>query len=412
MRATEAAARTADARGLRLLGHSDLGGYGDGMQVLRDGDALYVGHVGASGMGTSILEVSDPARPKLVRQLPAPPGTHSHKVQVAGGLLLVNHERFRGSDAWSAGMAVYRLGDPFTPRQIGWFDAGGQGVHRIVWDGGRYAYLSATPDGAARQGRVWLIVDLADPEHPVEAGRWSWPGPVPAGKRYAAHHALVQGERAYLGYGDAGMVILDIADVTRPRLVAQLNWAPGGDTHTCMPLPGRGLVVVTDEATADRCQEDPKLVRVVDVHDETHPAVIGLCPPPEGDFCQRGLRFGPHNLHEHRTAQPAYRSETLIFVTYFNAGLRVYDLTDPTAPAEVAHFIPTPAEGQEAPQSNDVFVDASGLVYLTDRVGGGLDILQPDATLAARMRRAAQRASSRLRPNAGIRSAFVPRVSF
>ena len=83
----------ASATGLRLLAHHDLGGHGDGMQVLREGDALYVGHTGTSGMGTSILDVSDPARPVLVTQWWAPARSHTHKVQVADGLLLVNHEK-------------------------------------------------------------------------------------------------------------------------------------------------------------------------------------------------------------------------------------------------------------------------------------------------------------------------------
>ena len=57
---------TAEAKGLRLLAHHDLAGHGDGMQVLREGDALYVGHNGPSGMGTSILDVSDPSAPEVV----------------------------------------------------------------------------------------------------------------------------------------------------------------------------------------------------------------------------------------------------------------------------------------------------------------------------------------------------------
>lgn len=110
-----------DAHGLRAIGHSDLNGYGDGMQVLREGDALYVGHFGQSGMGTSILDAGDPTGLRIAEQWPAPHGSHSHKVQVAGGLLLVNHERFRGGDPFAAGMAVYSLEDPFRPRPIGYF---------------------------------------------------------------------------------------------------------------------------------------------------------------------------------------------------------------------------------------------------------------------------------------------------
>src|SRR5258707_13224773 len=85
---------TGSATGPSLLAHHDLGGHGDGMQVLREGDALYVGHTGTSGMGTSILDVSGPARPLLVTQWLAPARSHTHKVQVADGLLLVNHEKF------------------------------------------------------------------------------------------------------------------------------------------------------------------------------------------------------------------------------------------------------------------------------------------------------------------------------
>ena len=56
-------ALTASSSGLRLIAHHDLGGHGDGMQVIRHGDVLYVGHTGTSGMGTTILDVADPARP-------------------------------------------------------------------------------------------------------------------------------------------------------------------------------------------------------------------------------------------------------------------------------------------------------------------------------------------------------------
>ena len=58
--------------GIRLVAASDLGGYGDGMQVMRDGDALHVAHFGPSGMGTSILDISDRANPKLVCQILEP----------------------------------------------------------------------------------------------------------------------------------------------------------------------------------------------------------------------------------------------------------------------------------------------------------------------------------------------------
>lgn len=379
-----------DVRGIRTVSRHDLGGYGDGMQVLREGDAVYVGHFGPSGAGTSILDVSDPAAPRLVRQWMAPHGTHTHKVQVADGLLLVNHEQFRGGDPYSTGMAVYSLADPFDPHQIGWFTSTGLGVHRIVFTGGRYAYVSAIPDGF--DDRIWVVVDLADPTNPVEAGRWWWPGqwvaggetPTwPDGKRYAAHHAMVEGDRAYLGYGDGGLVVLDIADRTAPREIARLSWEPGGDTHTCLPLEGRDLLVITDEVVTEGRAGEPHLVRVVDISDETAPRVVGVCPPPPDEFYDRGLRFGPHNLHENRPG--SYRSATLLFCTYFNAGLRVYDVSDAEHPVEVAHWVPETPAGQAASQINDVFVTADHEIWVTDRVAGGVYCLAPDDELDRRM---------------------------
>jgi hypothetical protein len=363
------------------------------MQVMRHGPALYVGHLGTSGMGTSVLEVGDVTSPRVVRQIPAPAGSHSHKVQVADGLLLVNQEQFRGGNPFSAGMAVYALDDPLDPRPIGFFESGGLGVHRIVWMGGRYAYVSAIPDGF--DDRIWVIVDMSDPTKPVEAGRWWWPGSWkgggerpewPRGKRYAAHHALLDGERAYLAYGDAGMVVLDVSDVGSPKVVSTLGWEPGGDTHTCMPLSNRRLVVTTDEAVKDRCAEEQKLARVVDVSNPESPSVVGICPQPTGDFCERGLRFGPHNFHENRPG--TFVSEEIVFVTYFNAGLRVYDISQAEEPQEIAHWLPEPPPGQEAPQINDLYVDTDGTVYVTDRISGGLYVLEPEGSLAERMKTA------------------------
>ncbi|MHB8468204.1 MAG: LVIVD repeat-containing protein [Gaiellaceae bacterium] len=369
------------ACGLRLVAHSDLGGCGDGMQVLRHGDALYVGHFGSSGMGTTVLDVRDPARPRVVEQWPAPPGTHTHKVQVADGLLLVNQERFRGGDPFTAGMLVLDVADPLAPRPVGRFESGGAGVHRIVWTGGRYAHASVTPAGFA--DRIWMVIDMSEPQRPVEAARFVLDVPEPAGARYAAHHALVAGELAYLGYCDAGMVVLDVSDFRRPRQIARLTWESGGETHTCLPLPGRSLVVTTDEQLKDGPGSPTRLVHVLDVEDPARPRVLAACPEPEGDFRSRPLRYGPHNLHENRAG--SYRSESLVFVTYFNAGVRVYDLADPERPVEVASWVPEAPPGQEAPQTNDLYVEQGGRIWVTDRFRGGLYCLEPEPELAALM---------------------------
>ncbi|MCU1546882.1 MAG: hypothetical protein JWP30_1982 [Homoserinimonas sp.] len=388
---------TASAKGLRVVGHHDLDGYGDGMQVLRQGNALYVGHNGPSGMGTSILDVSDPTQPQLVEQWPAPLNTHTHKVQVADGLLLVNNERFpyrpkTPLGPHTAGLAVYSLTDPLHPKKIGFWESGGKGVHRIVWEGGRYAHMSATPEGFS--DRIWVVIDLEDPTSPTLAGKWWMPGQWEAGGevatssssrshfRVAAHHALLEGNYAYLGYDDANLVVLDVSDMTNPRHVGSLAWG-GGATHTAMPLAGRDLLVVSDEQQYDGPHAPERRIHLVDISDPTMPRYLRTLPAPDAAYDLLPQRFGPHGFHENRAG--SYRSNRLVFATYFNAGVRVYDLADPENPREVAHWVSATPPGSAAPQSNDLFVDSDGIIWVTDRGTGGVFALQPDDELAALM---------------------------
>ena len=66
--------------------------------------------------------------------------------------------------------------------------------------------------------------------------------------------------------------------------------------------------------------------------------------------------------------------------TFFNGGLRAYDISNPYQPKEVATFVPPAPRGRRAApiQLNDVFVDERGIVYTVDRHVGGLYILEMD----------------------------------
>ena len=228
---------------------------------------------------------------------------------------------------------------------------------------------------------------MSDPVRPREVGRWWLPGvwaaggedlpsDWPEGLRYGMHHGLVHGDRAYIGCLDAGIAIVDIADPARPTTIARVEWPhdESRDSHTVLPLPDRGLLVVSEEEVVEDGKGVPHSVRVLDVSDERQPRELSRFPRPQGDYPTRGMRFGPHNLHENRPHSLV--SDREIYVTYFNAGLRIYDLADPADPREVAFFVPETPPGQKAVQINDVFVDTDGLIYIGDRAGGGIYILE------------------------------------
>jgi hypothetical protein len=188
-------------------------------------------------------------------------------------------------------------------------------------------------------------------------------------------------DRAYVGYIDGGAVILDIADKAHPKLVGRWRNSPpfNGFTHTVLPLFERNLIVVSDECIKEDGFDWPKLVWVLDGRAEANPVPISTLPaPPHGTFAHRGGRFGAHNLHENRPGPTSWRSEQIVIGTFFNAGVRAYDVGNPYQPQEVAYFVPPapPLSRAGAIQLNDVYVDERRIVYAVDRIIGGLYILE------------------------------------
>jgi hypothetical protein len=382
----------AETWNIQLIGWSDLGGSGDGMHVqLKDGFA-FVGHMGEAG--TSVLDVRDPSDPRFVTRIPAAPNTHAHKVQVLGDVMITNRELIpRRSPPHEAGLAIHDVSDPTRPRRIGWWGCGGKGVHRMTWWQGPLAYVTAGADDLDDQALV--VLDLSEPSRPREVGRWWYPGQRHGeardwdeGWRVRLHHAIVREGLAWCGWWDKGATVLDVADPGAPQLVGSLELGHDRSraTHTFCPLPGREVAVTTEERIAEGCVGVEPRARLIDITDPARPSVLAEFPRPEGAFCARGGRFGPHNIHEPKPGTLC--DGDTVYMTWFNAGLRVYDVSDARRPVEIAWYLPEPPAGQAAIQLNDVLVAEDGLIYVTDRLAGGLHILELTAgATAARARR-------------------------
>jgi len=165
----------------------------------------------------------------------------------------------------------------------------------------------------------------------------------------------------------------------------------------------RDIVLLASEATADgvngRCNEAPHWSFIVDVtvensmtsppgtrvqHDP-YQGPMGLSTMsvdersgakyPRGNYCGRGARFGVHSSEENFN-NPYYGKLTAI--AYFNGGVRIWDIQEPQAPREVAFYVPesnanTDPDGY---MTNNVEIDNRGYVYIVDRNGAGMDILE------------------------------------
>ena len=406
-----------ELRGMRQLAWSDVAGTGNigeglGLHVRRGRRILYAAHV-AAPLAFSAIDVTDPRAPVVIQQVRLPhKDVRANSLSIMGDVMAIAYQPAMAG-AKPAGFELYDLASGDTPQLISFFDASGphsRGAHFVNIVGNIVYAACGAPDwqpARPKDHQFVRMIDIGNPSKPTELGRWWVPGQRHGDdvrleyheQRITPHNINVYPERpdrAYIGYCDAGVIILDIGDLSAPKLVGQYDYHPPmkyGFTHTVMPLFDRGLLIVADEASDPRGLEQqgpegwtdgagfdhPKPIWVMDGRYERTIVPLSTLPmPPREEFKFRGGNFGAHNIHENDPTPTAFKSDRLVFGTYFNAGLRVYDTINPLRPEEVASFIPPapPRSRLGAAQMNDVYVDEQRIIYATDRTTGGLYILE------------------------------------
>jgi hypothetical protein len=113
---------------------------------------------------------------------------------------------------------------------------------------------------------------------------------------------------------------------------------------------------------------------IVDARTETNPIPVATFFPDRDKYFDRPGRFGAHNILENITTEGPWAN--IVFLTYFNAGLRAVDVSDVLRPKEIGCYVPELPDGQDAIQSNDIGADEDGRLYLIDRAGAGMHILE------------------------------------
>lgn len=401
---------------------------GGGQVVVHDGYA-YIGHM-KPPHGTSIVDVSDPKNPKVVKHLEISPWSHSHKVRVCGDIMITNVEQDRRhflrrettrlkealerlagelgrmpednelaadlgidvdalSDLQAAmqrgyeegGFKIWDVSDRANPRLLCYQRTFGFGVHRFDMDE-RYAYISTEVPGYI--GNILVIYDIQNPEKPEEVSRWWMPGqhldggetPTWKGYGHRLHHTLRQGDELWASVWHAGFRVVDVSDISRPTTKASYTYHPWvlEPTHTVLPasnlINGRRICVVGDEEHDHRHGQPHAGMWLFDVTDLDNITPLSTFHVSEMDspWARAAGRFGMHQFQEHI-------DDELVYCAWFSGGLRIVDISDPSWPKEAGFYMPEPLNGEPSPQSNDVDVDERGLVYLLDR-NRGLEIME------------------------------------
>ncbi len=220
----------------------------------------------------------------------------SNSLELTGDVMAVAYQTLQPGQT-PCGFELFDISEPENPRSIAYVDASGpwsRGVAPLWFCDGEYVHMAAgAPDFQPRNqldDQCYRIFDVRNPTKPVEVGRWWFPvlgkatpsphrSAHPEGSDFGfrAHNTNVyprRPDRCYLGYLDAGMIILDISDKSNPKVVSRWDNSPPyvGFTHTVLPLFDRGLMVVSDKSVVDDAADWPKLLWIVDARDETNPS--------------------------------------------------------------------------------------------------------------------------------------------
>lgn len=447
----------AERKNLELVGFDDLqarSAYQPLIEFNRSARRwiAYVGHHAGTAVnpltgveepnGTSIIDVTNVRRPRYLFHIPGAPGAGegggAQMVRVANGSDLPKGDpgkvyllRTRNSSGpEGSAHQIWDVTNPRRPTLHTTVVSGLNDTHKSWWETSTgIAYLVSGVPGW-RAERMTQVFDLSDPSNPVHIRDFGLVGQEPGstGDVPTDLHGPIrvpEKNRVYFGYGTSSDGIMQIVDreklITGPPEptpenlafpeISQLHLSSQWGAHTTFPVldmtvaedsrfPGGGrrdIVVIVNEATSNECTSGAhQMVFLADITDETTPQVISNyhVPEPSGQFCSRGGRFGAHSSNENMT--PIYYRK-VVFVSYFNAGVRAVDIRDPFAPKEVGFYIPEVTENTDprcitvngvercktAIQTNNVEVDNRGFIYIVDRANTGMHVLRATGKLAA-----------------------------
>jgi len=355
--------------------------------------------------GTSVVDVTDPARPKYIAHIPSRRG--SQTMRVCSGSVLPHGVRgkwylLRPQDGTAH--EIYDVTDPAKPTFLTTVIDGLQGTHKSWWecDTGIAYLVSNKRDEGWIGGNHVKIYDLSDPAKPKYIRDFGLLGAQPGAtafigvkKGIGIHESFSAGpgkNRAYFSYGTGNEGVIQVLDrqklltafknplkpTDEELLIPQVGYSvmsPDQGAHNAVPIYGvpipgfqghqtlqtRDLLLVASEASRfDNCganfpaeneRSAPHLAWLLDITNETTPWPLSTFRVQEtqGDYCGRGGRFGVHSSAEYIYA-PYYGK--LAILAWFNAGVRVWDIRDPFAIHEVGYFISAPNQYSQPQCSN------------------------------------------------------------
>jgi hypothetical protein len=258
-----------------------------------------------------------------------------------------------------------RYADPSTPS--GYRDANGDGDFRMI---------DITDPSRPVQVSDWGIQDIGGP---FSSGQGCDPDPNYGHGAEPSH----DGTLVFLSYWDSGFIALNVSNPANPvfkgRTVYPAN--ADGDAHSSNYDDARKLLFTADE---DFCKNSGPAIetgygylRIYDYSKLGAPKQVGTFRTPNS------LGTGSQGSGDYVIHNP-FLVGTDVYISWYSDGVRVVDAANPSAPKEVAYFVPPAGQNPVKPSQRGVLsqtpqvwgvVVEDGLIYASD-MNTGLWVLR------------------------------------
>jgi hypothetical protein len=327
-------------------------------------DHAYLGNLGTvrstCESGVRVYDLRNPKRPRHVSTFARPAdetvlaGAYTDQVRIQrvrsgsfrGDLAAVGLQRCRhpfDGAGGTRGFALYDVTMPSRPQRLSIVETIPVSGSHELWlqaTGNKaYAYtalpraeLHGSPDGVTPGNPDFRIYDVSNPRAPVQVGQWGiWSnlGIKPTPDQYV--HSVITNRaatRAYLSYWEFGTVILDISNPAAPRLVATLRdpaQVERPHAHTAWLAHKEKVLIETQEFGSFFRMSGTGYPRFYDISDERNPRLLSQFRPPGTEAS---------TVHDPKVAG------NRLYLSWYDFGVYVLDISRPDAPRELAHFVP------------------------------------------------------------------------
>ena len=322
--------------------------------------------------GTVVVDVRDPKEPEATAYLDSPAMLDPWES------LKVNHKRglLAGVENGGPGFAIYDVSRNCRKPKL---------LATLVVPGGSGHAGNFTPDGktyygAAFNGDIYAI-DVRDPKRPRPITTLTPPGGIhdlwfsdDGTRAYLADSGRIQGVRS----AQNGLVILDTTQIQQRahnpevEMIGAVYWDDGGIAQMTqrITIAGKPYILFADENGSGGLQGWHQacaaglppfgFARLIDISDERKPKIVSRLMLETHDPANCPLTLPDTNegvifvYDSHYCSPDDPRDTTYVACTYFESGLRVFDVSNPKRPREVAYFNPPARPGIHAGSNHNL----------------------------------------------------------